>query len=162
MRLTAVYPGSFDPPTNGHLHVIRRASKLADLLIVAVLNNTSKQPLFTAAQRVEMMSEVTSDLQGVEVCSFEGLLADFARLRDARWIVRGLRAISDYETELQMAAINRRLNPDLDTLFLPALEESVFISSRMVKEIITLGGDPSPFVPAPVHLRLRDKADQPR
>lgn len=158
MRLAAIYPGSFDPLTNGHLDIIRRAARLADELIVAVLNNTQKTPLFTTAERVEMIREATSDLVGVEVACFHGLLVDYARERGARWIVRGLRAISDYETELQMAAINRRLYPEIDTLFLPGVEESAFISSRMVKEIITLGGDASAFVPAAVNRRLHEKS----
>jgi pantetheine-phosphate adenylyltransferase len=158
MRLVAIYPGSFDPLTNGHLDVIRRAVHLADLLIVAVLNNTQKQPLFTTDERIEMIRDATGDLPAVEVASFHGLLVDYAKIRQATWIVRGLRAVSDYESELQMAAINRRLHPEIDTLFLPAVEESSSISSRMVKEIITLGGDASPFVPAAVNRRLRDKA----
>jgi pantetheine-phosphate adenylyltransferase len=157
MRLAAIYPGSFDPLTNGHLDVIRRAARLADHLIVAVLKNTEKQPLFAAAERMDMIRETTAEIPGIEVATFDGLLADYARQRQARWIVRGLRAVSDYEIEFQMAAINRRLNTDLDTLFLPAIEDSSFISSRMVKEIITLGGDPSPFVPPSVNRRLQDK-----
>jgi pantetheine-phosphate adenylyltransferase len=157
MRLAAIYPGSFDPLTNGHLDVIRRAARLADHLIVAVLKNTQKQPLFAAAERIDMIRETTAEIPGIEVATFDGLLADYARQRQARWIIRGLRAVSDYEIEFQMAAINRRLNTDLDTLFLPAIEDSSFISSRMVKEIITLGGDPSPFVPPSVNRRLQDK-----
>ena len=158
MRLAAIYPGSFDPLTNGHLDVIRRAARLADQLIVAVLTNTSKKALFTLDERVEMIREATSDVPSVEVASFDGLLVDYARSRNARWIVRGLRAVSDYETELQMAAMNHRLYPEIDTLFLPASEDSAFISSRMVKEIITLGGDPSAFVPPGVNARLRQRA----
>jgi pantetheine-phosphate adenylyltransferase len=157
MRLAAIYPGSFDPLTNGHLDVIRRAARLADHLIVAVLHNSQKQPLFAADERMEMIREATSEIAGIEVAAFDGLLADYARQRQAHWIIRGLRAISDYEIELQMAAVNRRLNAEVDTLFLPATEESSFISSRMVKEIITLGGDASAFVPAAVNRRLRDK-----
>jgi pantetheine-phosphate adenylyltransferase len=157
MRLAAIYPGSFDPLTNGHLDVIRRAARLADHLIVAVLKNTQKQPLFAAAERMDMIRETTAEIPGIEVATFDGLLADYARQRQARWIIRGLRAVSDYEIEFQMAAINRRLNTELDTLFLPAIEDSSFISSRMVKEIITLGGDPSPFVPPSVNRRLQDK-----
>ena len=162
MCWAAIYPGSFDPLTNGHVDVIRRATHLTDHLIVAVLNNTSKQPLFSADERVTMIREETARMNGVEVAAFSGLLAEYARLRGARWIVRGLRAISDFEVELQMAAMNRRLHPGLDTLFLPGSEESSFISSRMVKEIVTLGGDASSFVPDLINARLLERAARTR
>ena len=154
-RLVAIYPGSFDPPTNGHLDLIARGSRLADQLIVAILNNSQKTPLFTVAERLEMMRESTAQFANVEVDSFDGLLVDYAAQRGANAILRGIRAISDYETELQMALINRRMRPETETIFLMAGEEFSFISSRMIKEIITLGGDVSTFVPANIVERLR-------
>lgn len=154
MSLVTIYPGSFDPITNGHLDVIARAMRFADPLIVAVLNNTAKQPLFTVEERVLMIRAATAHVSGVEVDSFTGLLVDYAASRNASLIVRGIRAISDYEAELQMAAINRRLRPETETVFLLGSEEYAFISSRMVKEIISLGGDARAFVPAAVAHRL--------
>jgi len=157
MPNVAIYPGSFDPPTNGHVDIITRASRLAGTLIVAVLNNTSKQPLFAVGERIEMLREVTAHFPNVEVAAFDGLLADFAAQRSADAIIRGIRALSDYESELQMALMNRRLRPQTETLFLMAGEEFSFLSSRMIKEVFTLGGDVSQFVPAPVAARLREK-----
>jgi len=156
-RLVAVYPGSFDPLTNGHLDVISRGSRLADELIVAVLNNSQKQPIFSVAERVAMLREATSGFDHVEVDAFDGLLVHYAERRGANVILRGIRAISDYETELQMALMNRRLRAETETIFLMAGEEFSFISSRMIKEIITLGGDVSNFVPAAVAKRLRER-----
>ena len=156
-RLIAVYPGSFDPLTNGHLDLIARGARLADELIVAVLNNTGKQPLFSVAERIDMIGEVTRDLPNVHADTFEGLLVDYAARQRANVILRGIRAISDYETELQMALLNRRMRPETETIFLMAREEFSFISSRMIKEIITLGGDVAHFVPDPVLRRLRAK-----
>ncbi len=156
-RLIAIYPGSFDPLTNGHLDLISRGSSLADRLIVAVLRNTQKLPLFTIEERIEMIQEAAGAFSNVEVDSFDGLLIDYAARRHANAILRGIRAISDYETELQMALINRRLRPETETIFLMAREEFSFISSRMIKEIITLGGDVSTFVPQNVATRLRAK-----
>ena len=155
--LTAIYPGSFDPLTNGHLDVISRASRLVDHLVVAILNNTLKQPLFSVEERCEMLREATSKIANVEIDSFSGLLVDYVAKRSAGVIIRGIRAISDYESELQMALINRRLRPETETLFLMASEEYSFVSSRMVKEIITLGGDVSSFVPEEVAMRLGRK-----
>jgi pantetheine-phosphate adenylyltransferase len=149
----AIYPGSFDPLTNGHLDIIRRGAKLFDRLI-AILNNTSKQPLFTVEQRTEMLREATSDLSCVEVDSFAGLLVDYAERCGAQAILRGIRTTSDYEAEMQMAQINRRLRPGTETIFLTAAEQYSFISSRMIKEVIKLGGDVSQFVPAAVAKRL--------
>jgi pantetheine-phosphate adenylyltransferase len=157
MLSVAIYPGSFDPPTNGHMDVITRAARLTGKLIVAVLNNTSKQPLFPVEDRVTMLRELTSTISNVEVERFDGLLVDYAAKRSADAIFRGIRAISDYEVELQMALINRRLRPETETLFLMAGEEFSFVSSRVIKEIITLGGDVSRFVPEPVVQRLREK-----
>lgn len=156
-RVIAVYPGSFDPITNGHLDLIERAARLCDRLIVAVLRNEAKQPLFTAEERVEMLHEAVQCYPNVEVDSFDGLLVDYARKRGATALVRGIRAISDYEYELQMALMNRRLCPDVETIFLMSGEAYSFLSSRIVKEVIRLGGDISGLVPAPVEARLRDR-----
>jgi pantetheine-phosphate adenylyltransferase len=157
-RLVAIYPGSFDPLTNGHLDLISRAVRLFDHLIVAILNNAQKQPpLFEVEERIQMIRETTADFSNVEVDSFNGLLVDYAARRGASAIVRGIRAISDYETELQMALINRRMRPETETIFLMAGEEYSFISSHLIKEIITLGGDVSTFVPQIVADRLRAK-----
>jgi len=158
-RLVAIYPGSFDPLTNGHLDLIARASALADELVVAILNNTHKQPLFTLEERMDMIREATSQFENVDVDSFDGLLVDYAGRRGANVIVRGIRAISDYETELQMALINRRMRPETETIFLMAREEFSFISSRVIKEIITLGGDVASFVPENVARQLRARID---
>jgi pantetheine-phosphate adenylyltransferase len=155
--LTAIFPGSFDPPTNGHLDLIARGSRLVNHLIVAILENTQKQPLFSAAERVAMLKEITTAYPNVEIDSFHGLLVDFAAQRGAQAILRGIRAVSDYETELQMAALNRRMRPETETIFLMAGEEYSFLSSRMIKEIITLGGDVSSFIPASVARHLTTK-----
>ena len=153
-RLIAIYPGSFDPLTNGHLDLIARGSRLVDHLIVAILKNSQKQPLFPVEERIEMIREVASNFGNLEVDAFDGLLVDYAARREANVILRGLRAISDYETELPMALLNRRMRPQTETIFLMASEEYSFLSSRMIKEIITLGGDVSALVPAPVVRRL--------
>jgi pantetheine-phosphate adenylyltransferase len=155
--LIAVYPGSFDPLTNGHLDLIERGSRLFNHLIVAILNNTQKQPLFTAAERIEMLREATAQFSNVEIDSFDGLLVDYAASRNANAILRGIRAMSDYENELPMAHLNRRMRPGTETIFLTASAEFSFLSSRMVKEVITLGGDVSKFVPDAVERRLRAK-----
>lgn len=156
-RLVAIYPGSFDPLTNGHLDLISRGSRLFDRLIVSILNNTQKQPLFELEERIQTIREATAALSNVEVDSFEGLLVDYASRRAANAILRGIRAISDYEAELQMALMNRRMRPETETIFLMAGEEYSFISSRMIKEIITLGGDVSTFVPEAVANRVDAK-----
>jgi pantetheine-phosphate adenylyltransferase len=155
--LTAIYPGSFDPPTNGHLDLITRGAGLVNHLIVAILQNSQKQPLFTVAERTEMLKEITANLPNVEIDSFDGLLVDFAAHRQANTIIRGIRAVSDYETELHMALLNRSMRPETETVFLMASAEYSFLSSRMVKEIITLGGDASKFVPPAVMRRLHIK-----
>ncbi len=155
--LVAIFPGSFDPPTNGHLDLIARGARIANHLIVAVLQNTHKNALFTAAERSEMLQECVAHLPNVEIDSFDGLLVDYAARRNAHTILRGIRNISDYETESQMALLNRRLRPETETIFLTAGAEHTFLSSRMVKEIITLGGDASAFVPEPVMSRLKAK-----
>jgi pantetheine-phosphate adenylyltransferase len=151
---TAIYPGSFDPLTNGHLDLIARGSRLFDHLIVAILENTQKQPLFSVAERIEMLKEATSSFANVEVDSFRGLLVEYAAHREANVILRGMRTISDYETELHMALLNRRMRPGTETVFLMSTEEYSFLSSRMIKEIVTLGGDVSRFVPGVVLKKL--------
>lgn len=155
--LVAIYPGSFDPLTNGHLDVISRGARLFDRLIVAILSNSEKRALFEVEERQEMIREAIAGLSNVEVDSFDGLLVDYAARRGANAILRGIRAISDYETELQMALMNRRMRPQTETIFLMAGEEYSFISSRMVKEIIMLKGDASSFVPPCVAARLSAK-----
>ena len=153
----AIYPGSFDPLTNGHLDLIARGARLFNELIVAVLINADKQPLFSTNERVEMLKEVSGHFGNVQIDSFEGLLVDYAARRNANVFLRGIRAISDYEAELQMAHLNRRLRPETETVFLLAGEEYSFISSRMIKQIIQLGGDVAQFVPQPVLSRLYAK-----
>jgi pantetheine-phosphate adenylyltransferase len=153
----AIYPGSFDPVTNGHLDLIERAEQMFDLLIVAVLKNVDKQPLFSVNERVEMLREVTKKWPGVEVDVFEGLLIEYARKRHAGVILRGIRAISDYEYELQMALMNRKLEPRLETVFMIPGEPYSYLSSRLVREIAQLGGPLDGFVPAVVEQRLRAK-----
>lgn len=153
----AIYPGSFDPITNGHLDLISRAVKIADHLIVAVLRNESKQPLFSVDERVAMLRAVVSGFNHVEVDAFDGLLVDYAARRGAAFIVRGIRAISDYEGELQMALMNRRLRPEVETIFLMAGEQYSFVSSRLVKEVIRLGGDIRGLVPPVVENHLKNR-----
>lgn len=153
--LIAVYPGSFDPITYGHLDVIQRGARLFERLIVAILRNEAKKPLFTVEERLEMARAVLSGLPRVEVDSFGGLLVEYAAARGAGVILRGIRAISDYEYELQMALMNRRLAPGIETVFLMAGETHSFISARLVKEVIALGGDVSGLVPPLVEERLR-------
>ena len=153
----AIYPGSFDPVTNGHLDLIERAEQMFDLLIVAVLKNVDKQPLFSVNERVEMLREVTKRWPGVEVDVFEGLLVEYARKRHAGVILRGIRAISDYEYELQMALMNRKLEPRLETVFMIPGEPYSYLSSRLVREIAQLGGPLEGFVPPVVEQRLRAK-----
>ena len=155
--LVAIYPGSFDPITNGHLDLIERASRLVDRLIVSILRNERKQPLFSVQERMDMLREVTADHANVEVGFFEGLLVDHAKAKGATLIVRGIRAISDYEYEWQMALMNRRLRPEIETMFLMAGEAHSFISSQMVKEVLRLGGGISDLVPPAVERRLKDR-----
>jgi pantetheine-phosphate adenylyltransferase len=158
--VTAIYPGSFDPITNGHLDLIQRGSKLCDRLIVSVLKNQTKEPLFTTEERKEMLREVVSVYPNVEVDAFDGLLVDFAATHHATIILRGIRAISDYEYELQMALMNRRLRPDIETVFMMANETNSFISSRLVKEVFSLGGNISGLVPPSVEERLHRRLSQ--
>jgi pantetheine-phosphate adenylyltransferase len=153
----AIYPGSFDPITNGHLDLIERGSALFDKLIVAVLQNEEKQTLFSVAERMEMLNEVIRGFSNVQVGSFDGLLVDYAAECNATVILRGIRAVSDYEYELQMALMNRRLKPGIETVFLMAGEAHSFISSRLVKEVIRLGGNIAGLVPPAVEGRLRKR-----
>ena len=153
----AIYPGSFDPVTNGHLDLIERGEKMFDLLIVAVLRNAEKEPLFSVDERVEMLREVTKQWTSVEIDVFDGLLVDYARKRGAGVILRGIRAVSDYEYELQMALMNRKLEPRLETVFmLPGLSYS-YLSSKLVCEIAKLGASLKGLVPEVVEQRLRAK-----
>ena len=153
----ALYAGSFDPLTNGHLDILSRARRLADRVVVAILENDAKKPLFTVEERVAMIREIIGDDPAVPVRSFSGLLVDFAKQSGATLIVRGLRAVSDYEYELQMALMNRRLAPAIETVFLMAKEEYSYVSSRLVKEVARLRGDLSGLVPPPVLKRLAAK-----
>jgi pantetheine-phosphate adenylyltransferase len=157
MKIRAVYPGTFDPVTNGHIDLIQRSAELFDRVIVAVLKNTEKTPLFTVAERVEMLEEVVEGLKNVSVTTFQGLLVDFADQNKATVIVRGIRAVSDYEYELQMALMNRRLSPHVETVFLMPAETYSYLSSRLVKEISQLGGSVHGLVPSAVEERLRFK-----
>jgi pantetheine-phosphate adenylyltransferase len=155
MPVRALYPGTFDPPTNGHVDLIQRGSKLFDHLVVAVLNNPGKDPLFTVEERVEMLKEITAGIGNVSVATFDGLMVTFARLQNATAVLRGIRAISDYEYEFQMALMNRRLAPEIETVFLQPAGRYSFVSSRMVKEVFSLGGDVSGLLPPNVLKRLR-------
>ena len=152
----AIYPGSFDPITMGHLDIIERSARLFDEVIVALLLNIEKQPMFTTEERVEMIREVTP-WSNVRVGTFEGLLVHFAVQQQAQFVVRGIRAISDYEYELQMALMNRRLEPTVETVFLMAGEAYSYISSRLIKEVFKLGGSIKGLVPELVEGRMRDK-----
>ncbi|MCZ2152854.1 MAG: pantetheine-phosphate adenylyltransferase [Bryobacterales bacterium] len=156
-KALALYPGSFDPLTFGHIDLIERAARLFDNLVVAVVQNPSKHALFSVEERIAVLREVCSKFDNVEVDSFEGLLVNYARRRNASVLIRGIRAISDYEYELQMALMNRRLQPEIETVFLLAGEAYSFISSRMVKEVFALGGDVSGLVPAAALERLRQR-----
>jgi pantetheine-phosphate adenylyltransferase len=157
MPVLAVYPGSFDPITMGHVDIIQRGSRLFDRIVVAVLINADKSPLFTVGERVEVAREVFRDRPNVEVDTFDGLLVDYARRRDAKVIVRGLRAVSDFEYEMQMALMNRRLSPDVETVFMMPAEPYTYVSSRLVKEVVALGGSVKGIVPDIVERRLREK-----
>ena len=154
-KLLAIYPGSFDPITNGHLDLIERSARLVDKLVLAILHNQKKTPLFSVEERLDMLREATARWHNVEVDSFEGLLVDYAAGRGANLIIRGIRAISDYDYEWQMALMNRRLRPEIETMFLMAGEAHSFISSQLVKEVLRLGGDISDLVPQVVERRLK-------
>lgn len=154
MSVKAIYPGTFDPPTNGHLDLIARGSKLFEHLTVAILNNPVKNPLFTVEERVEMLNESTRQLGNVSVATFEGLMVDFARQNGATAVLRGIRAITDYEYEFQMALMNRRLAPEIETVFLQPAGRYSFVSSRLVKEVVSFGGKVDGLVPSNVAKRL--------
>lgn len=160
--LRAIYPGSFDPVTNGHLDVIRRSSKMVDELIVGVLNNNAKMPLFSVEERVRMLEEVTKDIPNVRIYPFDGLLIDFAAKMEAGVVIRGLRAITDFEYELQMPQTNHKLNPDVETIFLTTSIEYSYLSSTTVKEIASYGGDITQFVPEAVVGKLEQKMKEKR
>jgi pantetheine-phosphate adenylyltransferase len=151
----AIYPGSFDPVTNGHLDLIARGSKLFDHLVVAILQNASKSPLFTEAERIEMLTEGVRQFSNVSVATFDGLLVDFARQQQAHAVLRGIRAISDYEYEFQMALMNRRLAPEVETIFLMPDAKYSFVSSRLVKQVFELGGSVEGLVPPFVIDRMK-------
>ena len=156
----AIYPGTFDPLTNGHLDLIARGAKIVDELIVAILRNSDKgQPLFTVEERLDMIAEAIDPLSNVSVMTFNGLLVDFAREQGARAVLRGIRAISDYEYEFQMAMMNRKLDPQVETLFMMPAEQYTYVSSRLIKGVFRLGGDVSALVPPLVMQRLRTKAE---
>lgn len=160
MSYTAVYPGTFDPITLGHEDLARRASRLFDRIILAVADSRAKQPFFTLDERVEMAREVLKDLDNVEVMGFSGLLMNFVQKQGARVVVRGLRAVSDFEYEFQLAGMNRGMYPDVETIFLTPGEQFMFISATIVREISVLGGDTSKFVPPHVRERLKVKIKQ--
>jgi pantetheine-phosphate adenylyltransferase len=157
MPTLAVYPGSFDPLTNGHVDIISRGARIFDRIIVAILVNAEKAPLFTMAERVEIARAVFKDQPNVEVDTFNGLLVDYVERRGAQVIVRGLRAVSDFEFEFQMALMNRRLRPKIETVFMMPAEQYTYISSRLIKEVFSLGGRVHGLVPELVETRLREK-----
>ena len=154
---TAIYPGSFDPLTNGHLDLVQRATKLFDQVVVGVARSESKNPLFTLAERVAMVEQTVKNIPNVTVESFDGLLVDYVARRGGQAVIRGLRAISDFEFEFQLALMNRKLNEKVETIFMMPKETYTFLSSRIIKEIGTLGGDISTFVPAHVSDALAKK-----
>jgi len=157
MSVRALYPGTFDPPTNGHIDLIQRGAKLFEHVTVAILVNPVKDPLFTVEERVEMLRESTAALSNVSVATFDGLMVEFARKQGASAVLRGIRAISDYEYEFQMALMNRRLAPEIETVFLQPAGRYSFVSSRMLKEVFRFGGDVSGLVPPNVLRRMRGR-----
>jgi len=158
-KVIAIYPGSFDPPTNGHLDLVERGSKIFDELIVAILRNADKAPLFSLAERRLMLETLTEEFKNVRVETFDGLTVDYAKRVNASAVLRGIRAISDYEYELQMALMNRKLQPDLETVFMMPAEQFSYLSSRLVREVAQLGGSVASLVPEMVEQRLREKLD---
>jgi pantetheine-phosphate adenylyltransferase len=157
MGPAALCPGTFDPVTNGHLDIVRRANRCFDDVVVAVLENPAKAPLFATEERVAMLKEATADLDGVEVASFSGLLVDYAAARGIKVVVKGLRAVTDFDVELQMAQMNRTLNGGVETFFVPTSPQWSYLSSSLIKEIVRFGGDVSEFVPPFVQQRLTEK-----
>ena len=158
--IKAIYPGSFDPPTFGHLDIIKRSAKIFDKVVIGVLNNSQKNPLFTVSVRVNMLKELTKDIENVEVMPFEGLLVDFARQIDAHVIIRGLRAITDFEYELQIAQSNKVQYADLETIFLTTDIHFSYLSSTIVREFASYGGDISRFVPSKIIPLIEEKYKQ--
>ncbi len=153
----AVYPGSFDPITNGHLDIVERSSEMFDTIIIAVFANPRKEPLLTVEERLDLIREVTRHLPNVQVDSFEGLLSDYARQRSAKVIIRGLRAVSDFEYEFQMSLMNKKLNPNVETIFMTSSSKNIYVSSTIIKEVSALGGAVSGLVPRAVENRLVEK-----
>jgi pantetheine-phosphate adenylyltransferase len=160
MKITAIYPGTFDPITNGHSDIVLRATSLFDHVIVAVAVSTSKKTVFSPDERVEMATTVLKDIENTEVCRFDGLVTAFAQKRQARVIIRGLRAVSDFEYEFQMAGMNRQLNEKTETVFLTPAEHFSYISSSLVREVASLGGDVSPFVHKDVMNALKSRLSE--
>src|SRR5215470_14056900 len=158
-KVTAIYPGSFDPPTNGHLDLIERGSKIFDELVVALLRNPEKDPLFSLGERRRMLEALTSEFANVRVDTFDGLTVDYAAKIKASAVLRGIRALSDYEYELQMALMNRKLQPQLETVFMMPAEQYSYLSSRLVREVAQLGGSINDLVPQMVEERLREKLE---
>ena len=155
----AIYPGSFDPPTNGHLDLIQRGSKIFEELVVAILRNSEKTPMFSVAERLEMLKELTADLGNVRIDMFDGLMVEYAKSMNAICVLRGIRAISDYEYELQMALMNRKLEPTLETVFMMPADKYSYVSSRLVREVAQAGGPVKGLVPEVVEQKLREKLD---
>ena len=158
-KTIAIYPGSFDPPTNGHLDLIERGSKIFEQLVVAILRNSEKSPMFSVAERLEMLRELTAELKNVRLDTFDGLMVQFAKSIGAKCVLRGIRAISDYEYELQMALMNRRLEPRLETVFMMPADKYSYVSSRLVREVAQAGGPVRGLVPELVERKLREKVD---
>ncbi len=157
MTTVAIYPGTFDPLTNGHTDLIERARPLFGRIIVAVAGRSGKQPVFDLDERIELARAVLAEMENVEVCGFDSLLVDFARRKGAQVILRGLRAVSDFEYEFQLASMNRKMAPEVETMFLMPAEQYAFISSTLVKEVASLGGDISAFVHPEVHRAMKEK-----
>jgi pantetheine-phosphate adenylyltransferase len=156
---SAIYPGSFDPPTNGHLDLIQRGSKIFEELVVAILRNPEKSPMFSVSERIEMLRELTADLSNVRIDMFDGLMVEYAKSIQATCVLRGIRAISDYEYELQMALMNRKLEPTLETVFMMPADKYSYVSSRLVREVAQAGGPVKGLVPEVVEQKLREKLD---
>ena len=155
----AIYPGSFDPPTNGHLDLIQRGAKIFEELVVAILRNSEKTPMFGTSERLEMLKELTADLPNVRIATFDGLMVEYAKSIDAMCVLRGIRAISDYEYELQMALMNRKIEPTLETVFMMPADKYSYVSSRLVREVAQAGGPVKGLVPEVVEQKLLQKLD---